>query len=214
MAGAAALRLDGPPAEKPDRTFPLRWVWRWRSTQLGKWPNLSASFRLREQEPPRGDDPAVRACAALERSRSLGWRAILAAHEAAWNARWTASDIVIEGDAVMQKALRFAVYHLTSAANPGDDHVSIGARRLTGDAYFGHVFWDTERSTCCRSTLRSGRKRRGRFSCTAFAHCGPRAQRRPRQGTKARFMPGNPPTLVKRRRRSMWSQTTVQSSRF
>ena len=36
------------------------------------------------------------------------------------------------------------MYHLTSAANPGDERVSIGARGLTGDAYFGHVFWDTE----------------------------------------------------------------------
>jgi trehalose/maltose hydrolase-like predicted phosphorylase len=33
---------------------------------------------------------------------------------------------------------------LTSAANPEDDRVSIGARALTGDAYLGHVFWDTE----------------------------------------------------------------------
>ena len=33
---------------------------------------------------------------------------------------------------------------LTSAANPNDDRVSIGARGLTGDAYLGHVFWDTE----------------------------------------------------------------------
>jgi trehalose/maltose hydrolase-like predicted phosphorylase len=40
--------------------------------------------------------------------------------------------------------LRFAVYHLTSAANPEDERVSVGARGLTGDAYFGHVFWDTE----------------------------------------------------------------------
>ena len=40
--------------------------------------------------------------------------------------------------------MRFAVYHLTSAANPDDERVSIGARGLTGDAYFGHVFWDTE----------------------------------------------------------------------
>ena len=50
----------------------------------------------------------------------------------------------IEGDDESQRALRFAVYHLTSAANPEDDRVSIGARALTGDAYLGHVFWDTE----------------------------------------------------------------------
>jgi trehalose/maltose hydrolase-like predicted phosphorylase len=40
--------------------------------------------------------------------------------------------------------LRFAIYHLNSAANPADERVSIGARALTGDAYLGHVFWDTE----------------------------------------------------------------------
>jgi trehalose/maltose hydrolase-like predicted phosphorylase len=90
------------------------------------------------------DDPAPPASAALARNRALGWRAVLAAHEAAWHARWVASDILIEGDDESQQALRFAVYHLTSAANPEDDRVSIGARALTGDAYLGHVFWDTE----------------------------------------------------------------------
>jgi trehalose/maltose hydrolase-like predicted phosphorylase len=90
------------------------------------------------------DDPAPHAVAALARSRALGWRAVLAEHEAAWAARWAASDIVIDGDNIMQRAVRFAVYHLTSTANPEDDRVSIGARALTGDAYIGHVFWDTE----------------------------------------------------------------------
>jgi len=82
--------------------------------------------------------------AALARSRALGWRAVLAEHEAAWETRWAASDIVIDGDEIIQRAVRFAVYHLTSTANPEDDHVSVGARALTGDAYLGHVFWDTE----------------------------------------------------------------------
>ena len=36
------------------------------------------------------------------------------------------------------------MFHLTIAANPEDERVSIGARGLTGDAYLGHVFWDTE----------------------------------------------------------------------
>jgi len=62
----------------------------------------------------------------------------------AWETRWAASDIVIDGDEIIQRAVRFAVYHLTSTANPEDDHVSVGARALTGDAYLGHVFWDTE----------------------------------------------------------------------
>ena len=69
---------------------------------------------------------------------------MLAAHEAAWDARWTASDVLIEGDDESQRAVRFAVYHLTSTANPEDDRISIGAGALTGDSYLGHVFWDTE----------------------------------------------------------------------
>jgi trehalose/maltose hydrolase-like predicted phosphorylase len=141
MTGAATLRLGGEPLA-PDRPFPLRWAWRWRSVagQAAEFDRLIAVARGNTPE----HDPAADAAVALARSRALGWRAVLAAHEAAWNERWTASDILIEGDEESQRALRFAVYHLTSAANPGDDRVSIGARGLTGDAYLGHVFWDTE----------------------------------------------------------------------
>ena len=141
MAGHAALRVNGEfvGAERP---FPLRWVWRWRSVagEVAEFSRLIAVARAdtREQE------AAPPARKALEEAQSIGWRAVLEAHEAAWQERWTAGDVTIEGDDELQRALRFVVYHLTSAANPNDEHVSIGARGLTGDAYFGHVFWDTE----------------------------------------------------------------------
>jgi len=141
MTGAATLLL-GDDLLAPERPFPLRWAWRWRSVagQLAEFDRLVAVARADTPE----DDPAPHAVAALARSRALGWRAVLAEHEAAWEARWAASDIVIDGDEIIQRAVRFAVYHLTSTANPEDDHVSVGARALTGDAYLGHVFWDTE----------------------------------------------------------------------
>ena len=69
---------------------------------------------------------------------------VVGAHRDAWLARWKASDLRIEGDPAAQRALRFAIYHLSSAANPQDDRVSIGARGLSGTAYKGHVFWDTD----------------------------------------------------------------------
>ena len=84
--------------------------------------------------------------------------------------RWQRSDFEVREDPAAELALRFAAYHafalapsrvqnryissaraasgqgnvLTSAVNPADEHVSIGARGLTGDDYHGHVFWDTE----------------------------------------------------------------------
>ena len=54
------------------------------------------------------------------------------------------AEVRIVGDEQAQRALRFATYHLIAAVNPTDEHVSIGARGLTGEAYRGHVFWDTE----------------------------------------------------------------------
>jgi trehalose/maltose hydrolase-like predicted phosphorylase/nucleotide-binding universal stress UspA family protein len=77
-------------------------------------------------------------------ARSKTSRGITARHRDAWLARWKASDVRIEGDPFAQRALRLAIYHLSSAANPEDERVSIGARGLSGTAYQGHVFWDTD----------------------------------------------------------------------
>lgn len=141
MAGSTTLRADGKPLI-PERPFSLRWIWRWRSV-AGQEVQLDRIIAVARAD-SRADDPAPVAADALARSRALGWQRVLAAHEAAWKERWDVSDVVIEGDEAAQQALRFAVYHLTSAANPDDESVSVGARGLTGDAYFGHVFWDTE----------------------------------------------------------------------
>jgi trehalose/maltose hydrolase-like predicted phosphorylase len=141
MTGAAKLRLGGE-LLAPDRPFSLRWSWRWRSV-AGQAAELDRLVAVARADAPE-DDAASRASSGLARSRALGWDAVLRAHESAWNARWVRSDIIVEGDDDAQHALRFAAYHLNSAANPEDERVSIGARGLTGDAYLGHVFWDTE----------------------------------------------------------------------
>ena len=89
-------------------------------------------------------DPGPDARGKLATARRTGWRGLVSEHEAAWAGRWRCSDVEIDGDPAAQGALRFALYHLNSAANPADEHVSIAARALTGDGYRGHVFWDTE----------------------------------------------------------------------
>jgi trehalose/maltose hydrolase-like predicted phosphorylase len=141
MAGATVLAtFDRELA--PATPFPLTWRWNWTSTP-GEAASLTRFVAVARGDGP-DDDPAEAVRNALARATSIGWRATLAAHEAAWAARWSASDIEVQGDAAAGQALRFAVYHLNSAANPNDEHVSIGARALTGDSYLGHVFWDTE----------------------------------------------------------------------
>ena len=80
----------------------------------------------------------------LDRAWETGFHSLLEGHREAWTRRWDECDVVIEGDAYAQRALRFGVYHLTGAAAPLAGKASVGARALTGPAYKGHVFWDTD----------------------------------------------------------------------
>ncbi|HET6494615.1 MAG TPA: glycoside hydrolase family 65 protein [Thermoleophilia bacterium] len=81
---------------------------------------------------------------ALARAERLGYDELLRRHAAAWDARWRDADLVVDGDAADQQALRFSVFHMISSAHPTKDTVSVGARGLSGMSYFLHVFWDTE----------------------------------------------------------------------
>lgn len=57
---------------------------------------------------------------------------------------WASSDIEIDGDEENQQGIRFCIFQLQQTyhgLNPVDN---IGAKGLTGEAYSGHAFWDTE----------------------------------------------------------------------
>ena len=100
---------------------------------------LISIYSSRESSHPFED-----AMAQLKQAFPLGIKAATSRHVSEWQSRWRDADIEVSGDKFLQRALRFAAYHLISAANPDDGRVSIGARALTGSAYKGHVFWDTE----------------------------------------------------------------------
>jgi kojibiose phosphorylase len=89
-------------------------------------------------------DPLVAARQTLDAAEARGWDSLRAAHVAEWARYWDDSDVEIEGDEVAQRALRFTTYHVLIAAPRHDEHVSIGAKTLSGPGYKGHVFWDTE----------------------------------------------------------------------
>ena len=83
--------------------------------------------------------------AAQERLMSLPATPILlAAHGAVWDDLWRDCDVEIEGDITAQQAVRYNLFQLLAAAPQHDERVSIPAKTLSGFAYRGHVFWDTE----------------------------------------------------------------------
>ncbi len=63
-------------------------------------------------------------------------------HNAEWDDLWK-GDIIIDGNAEIQKDVRFALYHLYSFARVGTSY-SMSPMGLSGLGYNGHVFWDTE----------------------------------------------------------------------
>jgi trehalose/maltose hydrolase-like predicted phosphorylase len=147
-SGSARLALATVVELQPDNSGPV-------PANVGyvptlSWPAVPGEPRtfIRVTALARGgggeSNPAERAQSALRRARRKGLEGMVASHVATWEKRWATSDVEVDGDANAQRALRFAIYHLTSAANPEDEHVSVGARGLTGEGYLGHVFWDTE----------------------------------------------------------------------
>lgn len=73
-----------------------------------------------------------------------GFPELMRRNREAWDAFWAASDVIIEGDAEAQLALRHGLFQLRIAAPTHDERVSIGAKTLSGLGYAGHIFWDNE----------------------------------------------------------------------
>ncbi|MCD8295792.1 MAG: family 65 glycosyl hydrolase [Clostridia bacterium] len=61
-----------------------------------------------------------------------------------WEKFWAHSDIEICGDEENQQGIRFCIFQLHQTYRGADPHDNIGAKGLTGEAYSGHAFWDTE----------------------------------------------------------------------
>jgi len=62
----------------------------------------------------------------------------------AWGRLWERFDIRIDGDEAAQTVLRFNTYHSVIATPMHTDHLPIGARGLSCQAYQGAAFWDQE----------------------------------------------------------------------
>ena len=57
---------------------------------------------------------------------------------------WQESDIKIEGNDEDQQGIRYCIFQLNQTYHGYSDDNNIGAKGLTGEAYSGHAFWDSE----------------------------------------------------------------------
>src|SRR3954451_13593654 len=89
--------------------------------------------------------PAVRdqVAAALAAARHTGWQGLLDQQRTYLDEFWQRADVELEGDAELQQAIRFGLFHTLQASARGEQR-AIAAKGLTGPGYDGHTFWDTE----------------------------------------------------------------------
>lgn len=64
-----------------------------------------------------------------------------------WEKQWKVSDIEIDGDPENQQGIRFCVFQLHQTLHTAKYGAVFGAKGLTGEAYNGNTFWDSE--VCC-----------------------------------------------------------------
>jgi alpha,alpha-trehalose phosphorylase len=81
--------------------------------------------------------------AALTAARQAGWDGLLAEQRQYLNDFWDRADVEVSGDAEVQQAVRFALFHVLQAGARAENR-AIPAKGLTGPGYNGHTFWDTE----------------------------------------------------------------------
>ena len=89
--------------------------------------------------------PAVRdqVAGAVDGAVATGWADLLRSQRTYLDEFWAAADVVVEGDAEVQQAVRFALFHVLQSGARAEQR-AIPAKGLTGPGYDGHVFWDTE----------------------------------------------------------------------
>ena len=90
---------------------------------------------------------AERCAAARETLEGAGYDLLARQSAAWWQRQWQVSDIEIQGDPENQQGIRFCVFQLHQTLHTAKYGAVFGAKGLTGEAYNGNTFWDSE--VCC-----------------------------------------------------------------
>jgi alpha,alpha-trehalose phosphorylase len=96
------------------------------------WSSVRSTAALRDQ---------VRA--AVAEAEHTGWEGLVAEQRQYLDDFWDGADVELEGDAELQQAVRFALFHALQAGARAEQR-AVAAKGLTGPGYDGHTFWDTE----------------------------------------------------------------------
>ncbi len=119
--------------------------------ETGTLDPARSAARFRKEQPPVNDlnkpteaELRTAATAVIHEAQQRGWETVRRRHRERWDRWWEHSDIEIAGDDRAATVLRYNIYHNIIATPVHTDHLPIGARGLSCQAYQGAAFWDQE----------------------------------------------------------------------
>jgi maltose phosphorylase len=102
-------------------------------------------INIAEKQKHADDEPLwSRGLKELADAASFNLDDALAAQKKYWQKVWDEFDIRIDGDEKNQQGIRFCIFQMQQTYHGYDPANNIGAKGLTGEAYNGHAFWDSE----------------------------------------------------------------------
>ena len=110
-----------------------------RESVVGKFVTLQA-----DRNPAQALDDAWEHGISQLQTSTKRYEEVLECNRAHWENFWGKSDIRIDGDDETQQGIRFCIFQMQQTYRCVIEGANIGAKGLTGEAYNGNAFWDTE----------------------------------------------------------------------
>jgi alpha,alpha-trehalose phosphorylase len=145
VAAAMDHVIDGPDGHRDELTVQPDWARLTTGKELQPGETLTITKFVAYGWSAQRTLPALRdqVDAALSAVLYTGWDKMLEEQRGMLDEYWRGADVELDGDPVVQQAVRFALFHTYQAAARAEQR-AIPAKGLTGSGYNGHAFWDTE----------------------------------------------------------------------
>jgi maltose phosphorylase len=106
------------------------------------YDKIAVNYAAKKKENP--ESIPLKGMELAEKYSDITYDQILMENIDYWREMWRNSDITIEGDPENQQGIRFCIFQLRQTYRGSDPSLNIGAKGLSGEAYGGKAFWDTE----------------------------------------------------------------------
>lgn len=142
-----------------------------------------------------------------EQLSHVSYESILAENEEWWSEVWKKSDIEIYGDEENQQGIRYCIFQMMQTYHGAKAGNNIGAKGLTGEAYNGNAFWDTE-TYCLPVFLFNNRKAAKNLLLFRYQTLGEAKKRAEALDCKGAFYPIA--TISGRECCNLWQHASLQ----